>query len=412
MPGYNKILIISIFILCCIFLKLNLKSQTLALTPPMGWNSWNLFEDEVSDSLLREIAEAMVFSGMKDAGYQYIIIDDHWVGGRNARNVLFPDPYRFPNGMKTVADFIHSKGLKLGIYSDAAEYTCGGVAGSFGFEELDARTFAEWGIDYLKYDYCNAPDDLTTAFQRYKKMGDALEKTGRPIVYSICEWGQRKPWQWAKAAGGHLWRTTWDSRDVWKSGNNNLTGIIEIFDQQKDIGMYAGPGGWNDPDMLMLGLYGKGKSSSVNGRFQGCNDIEYDSQFNLWVMLSAPLMVNFDIRKMNDATRKILLNKEVIAINQDSLGKQANTLFVSNDVQVLRKDLKNSDIAICIFNRAETASEYNFELKRDLNIWFPSAIRDLSNSVDIRNNSYLEGFLMPHQSVIYRISKKLKQKKG
>ena len=412
MPGYNKILIISIFILCCIFLKLNLKSQTLALTPPMGWNSWNLFEFEVSDSLLREIAEAMVSSGMKDAGYQYIIIDDHWVGGRNARNVLFPDPNRFPNGMKTVADFIHSKGLKLGIYSDAAEYTCGGVAGSFGFEELDARTFAEWGIDYLKYDYCNAPDDLTTAFQRYRKMGDALEKTGRPIVYSICEWGQRKPWQWAKAAGGHLWRTTWDSRDVWKSGNNNLTGIIEIFDQQKDIGMYAGPGGWNDPDMLMIGLYGKGKSSSVNGRFQGCNDIEYESQFNLWVMLSAPLIVNFDIRKMNDATRKILLNKEVIAINQDSLGKQANTLFVSNDVQVLRKDLKNGDIAICIFNRAETSSEYNFKLKRDLNIWFPSAIRDLSNSVDIRNNSYLEGFLMPHQSVIYRISKKLKQKKG
>ena len=163
------------------------QNQQLALTPPMGWNSWNLVEAEVSDPLIREIADAMVSTGMKEAGYQYIIIDDFWVGGRDATNHLFPDQKRFPNGMKALADYVHSKGLKLGIYSDAAEYTCGGVTASYNFEELDAQTFADWGIDYLKYDYCNAPEDVTTAFTRYKKMGDALKATGRPIVYAICE---------------------------------------------------------------------------------------------------------------------------------------------------------------------------------------------------------------------------------
>ena len=399
--------IFRLLLLGLILISFNLSAQNkqLALTPPMGWNSWNLVEANVSDTLIRQIADAMVSTGMKDAGYQYIIIDDYWVGGRDATNRLFPDLQRFPNGIKALADYIHSKGMKLGIYSDAAEYTCGGVTASYGFEELDAQTFAGWGIDYLKYDYCNAPEDVTTAFQRYKKMGDALQKTGRPIVYAICEWGQRKPWLWARAAGGNLWRTTWDSRDVWQSGNNDLTGVMEIFDQQKDLAQYAGPGGWNDPDLLMVGLYGKGKSSSVGGRFKGCSSIEYRTHFVLWAMLSAPLIVNLDIRTMDKETADILLNKEIIAINQDSLGKQAVTLFIRDNVQVLKKELQNGDVTVCVFNRSEQPASFSFDLKNDLNIWFPASVRDILNNETIKKTGKIINDLQPHDCMVYRISK-------
>lgn len=383
----------------------NLHAQQIALTPPMGWNSWNLIEADVSDTLIRQIADAIVQSGMKDAGYQYIIIDDHWVGGRDSRNRLFPDQKRFPHGMKVVADYVHIKGLKLGIYSDAAEYTCGGVTASYNFEELDAQTFADWGIDYLKYDYCNAPEDVTTAFARYKKMSDAIKKTGRPMVFAICEWGQRKPWLWARAAGGHLWRTTWDSRDVWQSNDNNLTGIMEIFDQQKDLAQYAGPGGWNDPDLLMVGLYGKGKSSSVVGRFKGCSTLEYRTHFALWAMLSAPLIVNLDIRKMDKETSDILLNREIIAINQDSLGKQANTLFIRDQIQVLKKELQNGDIAFCVFNRSDQPVTYSFDLRNDLNIWYPASVRNIFDNVNMAKAKKLSHTIEPHDCRIYRISK-------
>jgi alpha-galactosidase len=387
------------------FPSLKAYSQELALTPPMGWNSWNLVEAGVNDPLIREIADAMVSTGMIYAGYQYIIIDDFWVGGRNAENRLFPDTKRFPNGMKVLADYVHSKGLKLGIYSDAAEYTCGGVTASYGFEELDAQTFADWGIDYLKYDYCNAPEDVTTAFTRYKKMGDALKKTGRPIVYAICEWGQRKPWLWARAAGGNLWRTTWDSRDVWQSNNKDLTGVMEIFDQQKDLAQYAGPGGWNDPDLLMVGLFGKGKSSSVGGRFKGCNAIEYRTHFVLWSMLSAPLIVNLDVRSMDKETSDILLNKEIIALNQDSLGKQAITLLIRDNIQVLKKELQNGDIAICVLNRTEKPATFNFDLKTDLNIWFPALERNILDNITINKAVKLSHNLQSHDCRVYRISK-------
>ncbi|MDD4141885.1 MAG: glycoside hydrolase family 27 protein, partial [Bacteroidales bacterium] len=319
-------LFLSVTALC---ISLSGQSANLAPTPPMGWNSWNFFEYEVSEQILKETADAMVANGMKDAGYEYIIIDDYWVGGRDNKNRLFPDPVRFPNGIKAVSDYVHSKGLKLGIYSDAAEYTCGGVTASYGFEELDAKTFASWGIDYLKYDYCNAPEDVETAFIRYKKMGDALKNSGRDIVFAICEWGQRQPWLWAKAAGGHLWRTTYDSRDIWSSGDVHAGikgGVIDLFDLQEGLAQYAGPGAWNDPDMLMVGLFGKGKSSSLHGQLTGCNQIEYNSNFALWCMLAAPLIVNSDIRHLDKATIDLLTNKHLIAIDQDPLGKQGYTI--------------------------------------------------------------------------------------
>lgn len=376
--------------------------DTLALTPPMGWNSWNQFEWEVSDSLIREIADAMVATGMRDAGYRYIIIDDYWVGGRDTRNRLYPDPVRFPNGMKAVADYVHAKGMKLGIYSDAAELTCAGVTGSLGFEELDAKTFAEWGIDYLKYDYCHAPSDRTTAFTRYKKMGDALRASGRPIVFAICEWGGRSPWLWGKAAGGHLWRTTYDSRDTWYSGDANLVGILDIFDSQEGLERYAGPGGWNDPDLLMVGLYGKGKSSSPDQRFAGCTDEEYKSHFALWCMLAAPLIVNNDVRSMSEFTRQLLTNPHLIAIDQDSLGRQGYTFMRSDHLQYLRKELSDG-VAVCVFNRSDEPQSFTFDPVRDADILYPAEV--VSAWSDKRaKKGVVRGVLPPHgcEVLIYR----------
>ena len=224
------------------------------------------------------------------------------------------------------------------------------------------------------------------------------------MVYAICEWGQRKPWLWARAAGGHLWRTTWDSRDVWQSNNKDLTGIMEIFDQQKDLAQYAGPGGWNDPDLLMVGLYGKGKSSSVGGRFKGCTTTEYRTHFALWAMLAAPLIVNLDVRTMDKETADILLNKEIIAINQDSLGKQAVTLFIRENIQVLKKELQNGDVAICVFNRGDQPITFSLDLKKDLNIWFPASARNLQEHETIKKATKLAYQLQGHDCRIYRIS--------
>lgn len=394
---------------CILLLTLFVKSQPgVALTPPMGWNSWNLFEEEVSDKLVREIADALVASGMAQAGYQYLVLDDLWVGGRNANNELFPDPVRFPQGIKALADYVHGKGLKLGIYSDAAALTCGGVTGSYNFEEQDASTFAKWGIDYLKYDYCNAPDDMVTAFTRYKKMGDALKKTNRPIVYSICEWGQRQPWLWAKAAGGNLWRTTWDIRDTWLSDkyDNGHNGIMNTVDRQKGLEKYAGPGGWNDPDLLVTGLFGKGKSSSVNGRYSGCTITEYRSQFILWCMLNAPLMVNLDVRNMDSSVTAILCNKELIALNQDVMGKQATLIAGYNGCQVFKKELSGDRYALCVLNRGDTAAAFSFALNSALKIYGKWYAREILANRQLGIVKTLKGELAAHDCVVFVLTGK------
>ena len=397
-----KYLFVSILTLFIGFGAFALDHQNQAPTPPMGWNSWNLVEKEVDEQILKVMADALVRTGMKDAGYQYILVDDYWVGGRDSQNKLYPDLKRFPNGMKVVADYIHSKGLKLGLYSDAGSLTCAGVTGSFGFETMDANTFAEWGIDYLKYDYCNAPEDVETAFMRYKKMGDALKATGRTIVYAICEWGRRNPWLWAKAAGGHLWRTGGDSRDVWQSNNQTYTGIMEIFDAQEGLAQYTGPNGWNDPDLLMVGLYGQGKSSSLNDCYKGCTSVEYRTHFALWCMLAAPLIVNLDLRIMDTETSGLLLNKELIAIDQDKLGKQGYTLFRQGNLQVLKKELEGDDVAICVFNRSSEVIPFDFKVHKDLKVWFPLQIRDISNNKDWKNGKRVYGVLQPHECITYR----------
>ena len=301
-----------ILILAC--LVMGMQAQTkhvtdrtkLAQTPPMGWMSWNQFSSKINEDLIKEMADAMVSGGFRDAGYQYIFIDDCWQGGRDNRNNIIPDPQKFPHGIKALADYVHSKGLKLGIYSDAAPLTCAGYTASYGFEEQDAKTFAHWGIDYLKYDYCNAPSDRATAEKRYKAMADALSKSGRDITFGICEWGGRQPYLWAYQAGGQVWRTTYDIRDMWKDTlHQGGIGILDDINQNADLHAYAGPGHWNDMDMLVVGLYGKGGPSSDLGGV-GCNDIEYETQMSMWCMLGSPLAMSNDLRNVNAATRRIL----------------------------------------------------------------------------------------------------------
>ena len=309
-----------------------LPSNGLAKTPPMGWNSWNRFAGRIDDKTVREIADAMVSSGMQKAGYVYVNIDDTWEAGRDANGNIQTNK-KFPD-MKALADYVHSKGLKLGIYSGPGPRTCAGFEGSYGHEAQDAKTYASWGIDYLKYDWCSAgqiwkDEDMQAVYQ---KMGEALQASGRPIVYSLCQYGRDHVETWGAAVGGNLWRTTGDIGDRWAS----MSSIG--FDKQVGLDSYAGPGHWNDPDMLEIG----------NG---GMSDTEYRTHMSLWSLLAAPLLAGNDVRTMTPATRDILTNTEVIAIDQDPLGKEAKRLAKDGDLEVWARPLQNGDMAVGLFNR-------------------------------------------------------------
>jgi alpha-galactosidase len=318
-------------------------------TPPMGWNSWNKFGCNVSEKLIREMADAIVSTGMKEAGYSYIVIDDCWQVGRDSAGNILPDPERFPSGMKALADYIHSKGLKFGIYSCAGSQTCQRRPGSRGYQFQDARQYAAWDVDYLKYDWCF--DEGQNAKAAYKTMSDALKATGKPIVFSICEWGESKPWEWGKGIG-HLWRTTADINDCFDCDINwGGLGVLQILDKQVGLDSFAGPGHWNDPDMLEVG----------NG---GMTNIEYKTHFTLWCMLAAPLMAGNDMRSMNDQIKSILTNKEVIAINQDKMGVQGFKLFDFGDLEVWVKALSGGDVAFCFLNRSDKTIDLNFDWKK------------------------------------------------
>ena len=304
----------------------------LAKTPPMGWNSGNKFAGRVDDATVRAIADAMASNGMRDAGYLYVNIDDTWEAGRNEKGQIQTNK-KFPD-MKALADYVHSKGLKLGIYSSPGPNTCAGYEGSYGHEEQDAMTYAKWGIDYLKYDWCGArtlyTDEEMPAV--YQKMGDALLKTGRPIVYSLCQYGRLDVWKWGPEVGGNLWRTTGDIRDTWDS----MTGIGF---RQNELAQYASPGHWNDPDMLEIG----------NG---GMSGDEYKTHMTLWAMLAAPLLAGNDLRQMSPETLAILTNREVIAVDQDKLGKQGSQAWKSGDQEIWTRQLSGGDMAVAFFNRA------------------------------------------------------------
>ena len=317
--------------------KNNAQENGLALTPPMGWNSWNKFGCNVSENLIKEMADAMVKSGMKDAGYKYIVIDDCWQIGRDSLGNIIADPQRFPSGMKALADYIHSKGLKFGLYSCAGRKTCQGRPGGRGYEYQDARQYAAWGVDYLKYDWCYHGKQNAEA--SYALMRDALKKTGRPIVFSICEWGTNKPRLWAKGIG-HLWRTTEDIQDCWDCKTKwGGMGWTKILDRQVGLESYAGPGHWNDPDMLEVG----------NG---GMSVTEYRAHFSLWCILAAPLMAGNDLRNMSPEITEILTNREVIAVDQDSLGREGRKVRDDGDLEVWSKQLKDGSRAVALLNRS------------------------------------------------------------
>ena len=326
------------------------KFENLALTPPLGWNSWNRFGCEVSEKLIRETADAMVSSGMKDAGYNYVVIDDCWHGTRDKNGFIQPNAEHFPSGMKALGDYIHAKGLKFGIYSDVGAKTCGGKPGSRGYEYQDAMTYASWGVDYLKYDWCNS--EGLNPIGAYTTMRDALYKTGRPIVFSVCEWGDNKPWEWAKPIG-HLWRTTGDITHCWDCEENHGTwssfGIMRILDKQKGLRVHAKPGNWNDPDMMEVG--------------NGMTMAEDRAHFSLWAMLAAPLIAGNDLREMSKETRAILTNKEIIAVNQDALGISAFPAISEDGFEVWAKPLSNGDWAMCFLNRGAAAKTVNFNWK-------------------------------------------------
>lgn len=411
----KRIILLIAFVLQITNVFSQVKSSTgelMAKTPPMGWMTWNYFAENINEQAVKEMADAMVNNGMKEAGYEYIFIDDGWQGGRDNKNNIIPDPLKFPSGIKTLADYVHSKGLKLGIYSDAAPLTCAGYTASLGFEEQDAKTFASWGIDYLKYDYCNAPEDEVTAQTRYKTMADALRKSGRDIVFGICEWGNRKPWLWGANVGGQLWRTTADIRDKWSSdkpykNQNELhrlgAGILDVIDVNTDLHTYSGPGYWNDMDMLNAGLYGKkGPSGDLGG--VGCTDVEYQTQMSMWCMMNSVLATSCDLRNLNAATKNILLNKDIIAINQDALGKQAERKIKNEVWNVFVRPLANGDFAVAILNRSNNNANYKLNFV-DLGLADHYELYDLWQHKTVGKGKSWKGNVLSHETKVFRLKK-------
>ncbi|MCG6915113.1 glycoside hydrolase family 27 protein [bacterium BMS3Abin03] len=329
------------------------KFKNLALTPPMGWNSWNAFACDINEDLIKKTADEMVASGMKDAGYVYIVIDDCWqLDHRDSLGFIIPDLERFPSGIKSIADYIHSKGLKFGIHSCAGSRSCADYPGSRGHEYQDAITYASWGVDYLKYDWCNT--EGLNAEGAYTTMRDALYSAGRPVVFSLCEWGNNKPWEWG-AKVGHLWRTTGDiincfdcvvDHGTWKSW-----GVLPIIDKQDELRKYAGPDHWNDPDMLEVG----------NGLTLG----EDRAHFSMWCMLAAPLIAGNDIRNMSEEIESVLTNRDVIAVDQDSLGVQGFKFISNGEIEVWFKPLVNGDWAMCVLNRSSSTQKFSFDWSRE-----------------------------------------------
>ncbi len=365
----------------------------LAPTPQMGFNNWNSTHcrAEFNEAMIRGIADKFIELGLKDAGYTYVNIDDCWANWqRDANGNLKPNPERFPSGIKALADYIHSKGLKFGLYSSAGSWTCEpkqqnrGFPGGLGHEKQDAALYASWGVDYLKYDNCN--NENIDARIRYRAMGEALRATGKQIFYSLCEWGENKAWLWAgEPVGAQSWRTTGDISD-------NYPSMLKIFKENVVLNNSARPGHWNDPDMLEVG----------NG---GMSEVEYRSHFSLWAIMAAPLMIGTDLRTIKPDSLKILLNKEVIAIDQDALGKQGERIRNADGVHVIVKPLKDGSQAVAVFNETDaakdasvTASELGLDKAKKY------TVRDLWAHADAKGDGAIQVKLAPHATAIYRIS--------
>jgi alpha-galactosidase len=376
--------------------RVSANSNLAAQTPPMGWNSWNYFDVRVTDQDIRKAADQIVASGMRDAGYTYINIDDTWEGERDANGVLHTNS-KFPD-MSGLADYVHSKGLKIGIYSSPGSKTCAGYAGSLGHEEQDAQMYADWGIDYLKYDLCSfsyfmqeqAPNDQAAQMRliqkAYEKMGNALKATGRPIVYSFCQYGLDAVWEWAPSLGGNLWRTTGDIDPHWDR-------IYAILSQQEGLQKYAGPGHWNDPDMLEVG---NGKLSLAENR----------SHFSMWAMLAAPLLAGNDLPNMKPETKAILMNREVIAIDQDKLGKQGRRVYTEGEIEVWTRPLSDGAIAIAILSVGDSRySTHPFRLDlAKLGLHGSQQAKDLWSGREIKLENKMPLEIASHDVFLVRVA--------
>ena len=373
--------------------------RSLAATPPMGWNSWNKFGCNVSEKLIKEMADAMAASGMADAGYEYIVIDDCWQVGRDADGNIIADPERFPSGMKALADYIHDLGLKFGIYSCAGSYTCQGRPGSKGYQFQDALQYARWGVDYLKYDWCS--NDGQNAKAAYQTMSEAIKASGRPIVLSICEWGENKPWEWGEGIG-HLWRVTPDIRAIYDGVLDwGGVGVVQCIDADAPLYPYAGPGHWNDAEMLEVG----------NGELTWDESVTH---FSMWCMLAAPLMSGNDLREMDFNTRRILTNKEAIAVNQDPLGRQGIRFLDMGDREIWAKPLAGGEIAVCFMNRGREPWKLDYNW-RDQTMYFATdvnlkkwdyRVRDLWQHKDIATTKdRLKATIPAHGVLMVRLSR-------
>jgi alpha-galactosidase len=363
----------------------------------MGWNSWNTFGPDINEEVVRTTADSIAASGLKDAGYEYVCIDDLWEADERVDGKLTWDSEKFPSGIPALADHIHSLGLKFGIYSCSGTHTCAGKPASFGYEEIDAQTFANWGVDFLKYDHCYFPPGAN-ARDAYARMGQALRMTGRPIVYSLCNWGGHEVWNWGAQVGGHMWRTTGDIEDSWEC-------VVQLgFRKQKDLYPWGHPNGWNDPDMLIVGMRNRGNVAK-----EGCTDDEYRSHFGLWCMQAAPLMIGCDVRDMDDVTKDILMNRELIAINQDPLGVQARCLGGHRRCEVWTKPLENGDIVVGFFNLHDKSQQEKVPVAWEqlhLHDRRPCSIKDLWTGEDLGTHTriYNTGKLAIHECHIIRIS--------
>ncbi|EDY81622.1 Melibiase subfamily [Verrucomicrobiia bacterium DG1235] len=379
------------------------KFEGLAETPPMGWNSWNTFATNINEELIIGVADSMVENGMRDAGYIYINLDDGWMmRERDENGDLVPDPEKFPNGLKHLADYLHERGFKFGIYGDAGRKTCAGYPGNQGHEYQDARKYAEWGVDYLKYDWCST--ESRDAVEAYTTMRDALYAAGRPVVFSMCEWGTAEPWLWAEDIG-HLWRTTGDIISCYDCVQEWSMGWKKILDLQMSLNPginglegYAGPGHWNDPDMMEVGNH-------------GISDVESKSHFSLWAILAAPLIAGNDVREMTPQIVDILTNEEAIAMNQDALGKQGTRIYQDDEKEIWLKYLEGGDFGVCVLNASEEKRETTMEWAQFQNhfaTWNTSyEIRDVwagANLGTTDEHPEVTQLLEPHEVMLFRLN--------
>ena len=387
----------------CLLLSGISVAQQPSKTPVMGWMSWNLYRENVSEKVIREIADALVATGLDKAGYTLISIDDGWTGGRDMYNNIIPNSDKFPGGMKALTDYVHSKGLKLGIYSSAAQLTCLDLTGSYGFEQQDANQFAEWGIDYLKYDWCgDAPNNDPAELRlRNQAMSKAIANTKKPIAFAF--WGGHYPEDWVKSAGSN-WRIDYDIRDVWTTKNPFRRGIIQAYESCIMLDRLAGPYGFNDPDMLVVGLYGTGKAGSAEGHIGGCTDVEYRTQMSLWCLMASPLFLSADISKLNQTSLDILKNREIISINQDTLCKQAKRVITTNVYDVLVKPLSDGSFALGLLNKSNAAFELNLSFK-DAGLIGNYSVKDSwqkkNNSKGVNNWG---GKIAAHETIVLKLS--------